>query len=155
MNIFQVFWDFIVNSGFAHLFDIRITENGIENGEIIMIAVSCVLIYLAIGKGFEPLLLLPISFGMLLANLPLSGLMNPEFFSDPKGNLDIAEILSHGGLFDILYRPAITPVMKRASLAGCRVSNGYKMLEYQAYAQYKLFTGQDFEVDSEITGDII
>ncbi len=103
MNIFQVFWDFIVNSGFAHLFDIRITENGIENGEIIMIAVSCVLIYLAIGKGFEPLLLLPISFGMLLANLPLSGLMNPEFFSDPKGNLDIAEILSHGGLFDILY----------------------------------------------------
>ena len=103
MNIFQVFWDFIVNSGFAHLFDIRITENGIENGEIIMIAVSCVLIYLAIGKGFEPLLLLPISFGMLLANLPLSGLMNPEYFSDPAGNLDIAEILSHGGLFDILY----------------------------------------------------
>jgi oxaloacetate decarboxylase beta subunit len=103
MNIFQVFWDFIVNSGFAHLFDIRITENGIENGEIIMIAVSCLLIYLAIGKGFEPLLLLPISFGMLLANLPLSGLMNPEFFSDPAGNLDIAEILSHGGLFDILY----------------------------------------------------
>jgi oxaloacetate decarboxylase beta subunit len=103
MNIFQVFWDFIVNSGFAHLFDIRITENGIENGEIIMIAVSCVLIYLAIGKGFEPLLLLPISFGMLLANLPLSGLMNPEYFADPSGNLDIAEILSHGGLFDILY----------------------------------------------------
>ncbi len=103
MNIFQVFWDFIVNSGFARLFDIRITENGIENGEIIMIAVSCLLIYLAIGKGFEPLLLLPISFGMLLANLPLSGLMNPEFFSDPAGNLDIAEILSHGGLFDILY----------------------------------------------------
>lgn len=103
MNIFQVFWDFIVNSGFARLFDIRITENGIENGEIIMIAVSCLLIYLAIGKGFEPLLLLPISFGMLLANLPLSGLMNPEYFSDPAGNLDIAEILSHGGLFDILY----------------------------------------------------
>ena len=103
MNIFQVFWDFIVNSGFARLFDIRITANGIENGEIIMIAVSCVLIYLAIGKGFEPLLLLPISFGMLLANLPLSGLMNPEYFSDPAGNLDIAEILSHGGLFDILY----------------------------------------------------
>ena len=54
-------------------------------------------------------------------------------------------------LFDILYRPAITPVMKRASLAGCRVSNGYKMLEYQAYAQFKLFTGQDFE---EGTGDL-
>ena len=67
MNIFQVLWDFVVNSGLAKLFDIRITAEGIVNGEIIMIAVSCVLIYLAIGKGFEPLLLLPISFGMLLA----------------------------------------------------------------------------------------
>ena len=38
---------------------------------LIMLAVSGVLIYLAIGKGFEPLLLLPIAFGMLLANLPV------------------------------------------------------------------------------------
>ncbi|MBR6407969.1 MAG: sodium ion-translocating decarboxylase subunit beta [Clostridia bacterium] len=42
----------------------------------IMIAVSCFLMYLAIVKKFEPLLLLPISFGMLLANLPLAGLMD-------------------------------------------------------------------------------
>lgn len=35
-----------------------------------MLIVACVLIYLAIGRGFEPLLLLPIAFGMLLANLP-------------------------------------------------------------------------------------
>ncbi len=48
-------------------------------------------------------------------------------------------------LFDIVYKPAITPVMRRASLAGCRVCNGYKMLEYQAYEQYKLFTGFDYE----------
>lgn len=48
-------------------------------------------------------------------------------------------------LFDIVYKPAITPVMRRASLAGCRVCNGYKMLEYQAYEQYKLFTGKDYE----------
>ncbi len=65
---------------------------------------------------------------------------DPIYFYNFRGN----EIL-----FDILYRPAITPVMKRASLAGCRVSNGYKMLEYQAYAQFKLFTGQDFEEGSE------
>lgn len=39
-----------------------------------MIAVSCVLIYLAIAKKYEPLLLLPIAFGMLLVNLPLAGL---------------------------------------------------------------------------------
>ena len=66
---------------------------------------------------------------------------DPIYFYNFRGN----EIL-----FDILYRPAITPVMKRASLAGCRVSNGYKMLEYQAYAQYKLFTGQDFEMDTKV-----
>lgn len=65
---------------------------------------------------------------------------DPIYFYTFRGN----EIL-----FDILYRPAITPVMKRASLAGCRVSNGYKMLEYQAYAQFKLFTGLDFEEDTD------
>ena len=37
---------------------------------LVMLAVACLLIYLAIGRGFEPLLLLPIAFGMLLANLP-------------------------------------------------------------------------------------
>ena len=41
----------------------------------IMIAVGCVLIYLAVVKQYEPLLLLPIAFGMILANLPLAGLM--------------------------------------------------------------------------------
>ena len=41
-----------------------------------MIAIACVLMYLAIKKQFEPLLLLPIAFGMLLVNLPLSGVMN-------------------------------------------------------------------------------
>lgn len=45
-------------------------------GHIGMIIVSMVLIYLAIKKGFEPLLLLPIAFGMLLANLPLSGILD-------------------------------------------------------------------------------
>ena len=46
-------------------------------GYLIMIIVACGLIYLAIGKQFEPLLLLPIAFGMLLANLPEAGLMQP------------------------------------------------------------------------------
>lgn len=46
-------------------------------GQIVMIAVSFLLLYLAIKKGFEPLLLIPIAFGMFLANLPLAGLMNP------------------------------------------------------------------------------
>ncbi len=54
---------------------------------LIMIIVSCVLIYLAIAKKFEPLLLLPIAFGMLLANLPLTGLMNEPANSSEAGGL--------------------------------------------------------------------
>ncbi len=43
---------------------------------LVMIIIGCVLLYLAIHKGFEPLLLLPIGFGMILSNLPLAGLMD-------------------------------------------------------------------------------
>lgn len=51
----------------------------------------------------------------------------------------------HGNevFMDLNYTPAITPVMKRASLSGCQVTNGYKMLEYQLYSQFKLFTEKD------------
>lgn len=51
----------------------------------------------------------------------------------------------HEILYDVIYVPSLTPVMKRAALAGCKISNGYTMLEYQAYEQYKLFTGKDYE----------
>ena len=44
--------------------------------QLVMIVIACILLYLGIGKGFEPLLLVPIAFGMLLANLPLTGLFN-------------------------------------------------------------------------------
>ncbi len=54
---------------------------------LVMIFISCVLIYLAIGKKFEPLLLLPIAFGMLLANLPLTGLMAEPASSKEAGGL--------------------------------------------------------------------
>ena len=42
--------------------------------QLVMIGISCVLIYLAIAKQYEPLLLLPIAFGMLLAKIPMAGL---------------------------------------------------------------------------------
>jgi sodium ion-translocating decarboxylase beta subunit len=54
---------------------------------LVMIAVACVLIYLAIVKKFEPLLLLTIAFGVLLANLPLAGLMKEEMGSETGGLL--------------------------------------------------------------------
>ena len=59
-------------------------------GYLIMIIVACGLIYLAIGKQFEPLLLLPIAFGMLLANLPLAGMMgNPAGRRGPFAVSDV------------------------------------------------------------------
>ena len=49
--------------------------------QVIMTAIACLLLYMGIGKKFEPLLLVPIAFGMLLANLPLTGLLN-----EPSGS---------------------------------------------------------------------
>ena len=66
----------------------------------VMIAISCVLFYLAIRKKFEPLLLLPIAFGMLLTNLAGHGVFHPEWF---QGDINWEEIGKEPGLFDVLY----------------------------------------------------
>ncbi len=75
---------------------------------LVMLTVACVLLYLAIGKGFEPLLLVPIAFGMLLTNLPLAGVMeigdtvlraiSPAAAGDVAGllNQPTAEMLREG-----------------------------------------------------------
>ena len=68
---------------------------------LVMIIIACVLLYLAIVKKFEPLLLLPIAFGMLLANLPLGGVMHPELFLGKE--IDYGKVLHDGGLLDLLY----------------------------------------------------
>ena len=103
---------FMQSTGLAKLFaataeSSALVYGGIDFGTIIMLAISCVLIYLAIGKKFEPLLLLPIAFGMLLANLPGSGVMHNIFFvgdgSDPNFTPDFNQILHEGGLLDMLY----------------------------------------------------
>ena len=80
---------------------------------VIMIAIACLLLYLAIVKKFEPLLLLPIAFGMLLTNLPVlkdsaAIMMHTEWFTDAQymidGHyLDIGKICREGGLLDLLY----------------------------------------------------
>ena len=64
--MYDAFLNFLSSTGFAGLTDYRI---------FIMIAIACTLLYLAIVKGFEPLLLVPIAFGVLLTNLPFAGLM--------------------------------------------------------------------------------
>ena len=74
--------------------------------QAVMIAVSFLLLYLAIKKQFEPLLLLPIAFGMLLTNLPWpgGGIFHPEWF---EGEINWAALGGGGeqdpGLFDFLY----------------------------------------------------
>ncbi|PRR76643.1 Glutaconyl-CoA decarboxylase subunit beta [Clostridium liquoris] len=69
--------------------------------QVIMIMIACLLIYLAIKKEFEPLLLLPIAFGMLVANLPLGGLDKVPIYEFKDGQLITKEI---GGLFYYLYK---------------------------------------------------
>lgn len=79
---------------------------------VVMLAVSIVLIYLAIQKGFEPLLLLPIGFGMLLANLPLANLMQAgvdrlTIIDSDKANNVISvvnEIQQPGGLLGYFFK---------------------------------------------------
>lgn len=68
----------------------------------VMLLVSCVLIYLAVVKQYEPLLLLPIAFGMLLVNLPMGGLMaEPTYYVAEDGTTQVQQV---GGLLYYLYQ---------------------------------------------------
>lgn len=74
----------------------------------VMLAIGCVLLYLAIKKEYEPLLLLPIAFGMILANLPFAGIYHTELwqaFLDPSSPSyhSYGAIMRDGGLLDVLY----------------------------------------------------
>ena len=75
----------------------------LTGGQALMILVSFVLMYLAIGRGFEPLLLLPIAFGMLLTNLPMANMYHPEIFINDTGHILWEQLGNSGGLLDYLY----------------------------------------------------
>ena len=99
MDLLQSVQTFLGDTGVAQLF-----ANGPEGAikTLIMIAIAGVLIYLAIGKGFEPLLLLPIAIGMLLTNIPGVDLFHSEWYMT-EGTIDYLHILNKGELLDILY----------------------------------------------------
>lgn len=82
--------DFWMSTGFSQLFNLVELElfgfNLMLPGNLIMICIACTFLYLAIKKGYEPYLLIPIAFGMLLVNLPLAGLMDGPI-GDQKGGL--------------------------------------------------------------------
>ena len=84
--------DFLDGTGFAMI--------GRNWKLLVMLLISFLLLYLAIVKKFEPLLLLPIAFGMMLTNLPGSGLFTPELFAD---GIVHWEQFSNAGLLDYLY----------------------------------------------------
>lgn len=70
--------------------------------QLVMLGIACLLLYLAIVKQYEPLLLLPISFGMLLANLPLAFLMGEPIYEIGKDGLP--HVKQYGGLLYYLYQ---------------------------------------------------
>ncbi len=93
-NIAEIF----AKSGWAQ---ILFTEGGWKYA--VMLAVACVLLYLAIVKQFEPLLLLPIGFGMLMTNLPLDGIFHMDIFINETNHIDWALLGSSGGMVDYIY----------------------------------------------------
>ena len=97
--------EFLKQTGF-YLFGAGFLTEGWKYA--VMITISLVLLYLAIKKQFEPLLLIGIAFGMLLTNLPGASLYNQElwneFMRDGSANYhDYGYILANGGLLDYLY----------------------------------------------------
>ncbi len=93
-NTINGLWE---DSGIHALF----SSGGWKN--LLMILISFVFMYLAIAKGFEPLLLLPISFGMLLTNLPMADLYHADLWQLVDGHVNYGKVLRDGGLLDILY----------------------------------------------------
>ncbi len=94
LDILKEFW---TSTGFVSL----------TGKHIVMIIVAFVLLYLAIKKNYEPLLLIPIAFGMLLVNLPLGGLMAEpvvQIVRDPNTGELVSETKQLGGLLYYLYQ---------------------------------------------------
>ena len=105
INIGEILLNLWNTSGFARMFA-GFGEGGWQN--LVMLAISCVLLYLAIVKQFEPLLLCGIAFGCLLSNLPGAGLYNQELWTNfmdanHEAYHSYGEILRHGGLLDFFY----------------------------------------------------
>ena len=116
--------NFILDSGFAN----------IEIKSIIMILIACVFLYLAIKKGYEPYLLIPISVGMLLVNMPGANLMNPP------SNREVGGILYYlyQGVKLGIFPPLIFLCIGASTDFGPMIANPKTML-LGAAAQFGIF----------------
>ncbi len=106
INIGEILLNLWNKSGFAALTSGFLTNGGWQN--LVMLAIGCVLLYLAIVKKFEPLLLTGIAFGCILTNLPGAGLYHQELWDAfmEEGNQfyhSYGHVLANGGLLDIFY----------------------------------------------------
>ena len=105
INIGEILLELWNGSGFAAISS-GFMQGGWQN--LVMLIIGCVLLYLAIVKQFEPLLLVGIAFGCILSNLPLGGLYHQELwdaFMDPNSPAfhSFGAIMRDGGLLDIFY----------------------------------------------------
>ena len=114
MNIGEILLGLWNKSGFAQVITGFVSNNGWQN--LVMLVIACVLLYLAIVKKFEPLLLVGIAFGCLLTNLPGAGLYNQALwdayvqgvpYTNAAGevieHITFTTIIHDGGLLDIFY----------------------------------------------------
>ncbi len=105
MDIGKILLDLWNDSGFAAIFA-GFGDMGWQN--LVMLVIGCFLLYLAIKKQFEPLLLCGIAFGCILTNLPGAGLYNQDlwtnFMTEGHANYhSYGTIMREGGLLDIFY----------------------------------------------------
>ena len=101
INVGDILLNLWNSSGFAALF-VGFADGGWQN--LVMLAIACVLLYLAIVKKFEPLLLVGIAFGCLLSNLPMGGLYHQELWTKFMAHeIGYGTVLLEGGLLDIFY----------------------------------------------------
>ncbi len=102
-NAGETLGKFVREMGFLQFF------SGMGWGNAVMIVIACFFLYLAIVKKYEPLLLLPIAFGMLLSNIPGAGMFHTSMWNDEFLNPDspffhsYRHVLAEGGLLDVLY----------------------------------------------------
>ena len=106
MDIGAILLNLWEGSGFSAIFSSFLSDNGWQY--LVMLVIGCVLLYLAIVKQFEPLLLVGIAFGCILTNLPNAGLYHQglwDAFMDPSSPMyhSYGEIMREGGLLDIFY----------------------------------------------------
>ncbi len=118
-----------------------VNDMGIVNLDFrsaIMICVSLFFLWLAIKKGFEPLLLVPIAFGMLLSNMPLAGIFQHLTLTD-------SDMMAEAGIFTLFY--ALKPVLPSLIFLGVGAMTDFgplisnpKSLLMGAAAQFGIFT---------------